>query len=781
MMIVSIAPDGFQIPNDRVECKNLRELYDVFTRDGEEEVINVPSLEEPVVKEAKKALELAFACEFRPDAPKKSAEFVTRVHRFMALDYDKGDPQQFARLLSTLRAEGGVGWYSTFRWSPAEPRVRFLLELDRDVTADDYLRCWDGLNALLEGALDSSTRSVSRGVFLWGRPSLREPGKRQLFDGPPASVAKLLEAASAKVFVPLATGDFDLGHNEGEGWKDVLAACKRAKKPSAKKALEFLEPALEGKAWGGKGNRNESMTLAMRYAAIIHGDKGIDVQRSVEFFAPALAMVKRADPSAGTTLQEMERALLTRIATQSKALEQRAAVEPFLSEQGAAERIAALNAGKLHFVHGGEKGRWFAWDGKRHTYERAGVYVHDAIVGFGRWLLAEADKLGDDGDSLRAFGTRLLSNSGSSAVELVMRKLKQLAASLSDFDSNNHHLFNASNGVVELATRKLLPHDPKYMFTKVAPVVFDPLAKSPLWDKFSLETACNDAAVVAYKQQIMGYCLSGDVSAQKFWLFLGKSGGNGKGVFVRTVMSMMGGFASISEPEMFLKSHGNQRHTTEILDLHGVRVTFSSELPEGSPWDLAKMKRLSGADRIKARRMGKDNEEFDPTAKMIVIANIAPPGDSSDAAFWRRMIRVEWDFQPTKADPKLEEKLRAELSGILNRALEGYAAWREKGFVEPDAVLRITRAYRNESDHIQDFLDTKCVIEPDAEVGKTDLWNAWVAYCTTNNLSRAETGSQNGFGRKLSTRFESGRNSALRKWRGLRLAGQVNKNTVGPN
>jgi phage/plasmid-associated DNA primase len=52
----------------------------------------------------------------------------------------------------------------------------------------------------------------------------------------------------------------------------------------------------------------------------------------------------------------------------------------------------------------------------------------------------------------------------------------------SDFD-RDFHLLNCPNGVVDLRTGVLLPHDIGYMMSKLCPTEFDSTATSPIWDE----------------------------------------------------------------------------------------------------------------------------------------------------------------------------------------------------------------------------------------------------------------------------------------------------------
>jgi len=81
-------------------------------------------------------------------------------------------------------------------------------------------------------------------------------------------------------------------------------------------------------------------------------------------------------------------------------------------------------------------------------------------------------------------------------------------------------------------------------------------------------------------------------------------------------------------------------------------------------------------------------------------------------------------------DKKLFDKLKNELSGILNWALERCKQWQENGLSIPNEVRDATDTYRVEMDSIQNFLD-QCVVDKDlsVETSARDLYTAYKAWC----------------------------------------------------
>jgi putative DNA primase/helicase len=80
-------------------------------------------------------------------------------------------------------------------------------------------------------------------------------------------------------------------------------------------------------------------------------------------------------------------------------------------------------------------------------------------------------------------------------------------------------------------------------------------------------------------------------------------------------------------------------------------------------------------------------------------------------------------------DPRLPLKLRAELPGILNWALEGCRQWQVGGLQAPSRVIAATSRYQEESDVLGAFLTEKCVVSRSASVSSSSLYSAYKLWC----------------------------------------------------
>jgi putative DNA primase/helicase len=119
------------------------------------------------------------------------------------------------------------------------------------------------------------------------------------------------------------------------------------------------------------------------------------------------------------------------------------------------------------------------------------------------------------------------------------------------------------------------------------------------------------------------------------------------------------------------------------------------ETEEGRRWDEAKIKALTGGDRIAARFMRQDFFEYVPAFKLVIAGNHKPSLRSVDESIRRRfnLLPFTVTIPPEERDRDLPEKLKAEWPGILRWMIQGCLEWQRLGLAPPQAVRDATAAY----------------------------------------------------------------------------------------
>jgi len=205
-------------------------------------------------------------------------------------------------------------------------------------------------------------------------------------------------------------------------------------------------------------------------------------------------------------------------------------------------------------------------------------------------------------------------------------------------------------------------------------------------------------------QKLAGYAAIGEVF-HHILPFLYGAGQNGKTVLVEVICQALGEYA-ISAPANFLLA-GRDRHETEIARLAGPRFVVCSEINQGTKFDEAKVKLLTGGDMLTGRFMHRDFFDFRPSHTLFLMGNHQPTVGAGGDSFWRRLRlipfghRVPDDKRIEHLDAKLIER---EGPAILAWIVRGAVAVATEGLTEPAVVISATEDYAESEDHIGQFI-----------------------------------------------------------------------------
>ena len=270
----------------------------------------------------------------------------------------------------------------------------------------------------------------------------------------------------------------------------------------------------------------------------------------------------------------------------------------------------------------------------------------------------------------------------------------------------------------------------------------------------------------AYLGRLLGHALEGRVVEHVLAIFHG-IGRNGKGTLIGAVDSALGDYADPADPEL-LTARDFDAHPTSTADLFGLRLAILHETDKGRRLAEATVKRLTGGDRLKARRMREDFWSFDPSHTFVMLTNHKPFISGTDEAIWARLRLVPWDvvIPAEDRDLGLADKLALELDAVLAFLVAGYQEWRIRGLDDPDEVMAATEAYRAESDALSRFLDQRCMAGH-GSCGSSELFAAWSKWCSDEG---EEPGTATAFATLLQNKgFENYTSSGRRRWRSLGL------------
>ncbi|MFE2331045.1 DNA primase family protein [Streptomyces coelicoflavus] len=442
--------------------------------------------------------------------------------------------------------------------------------------------------------------------------------------------------------------------------------------------------------------------------------------------------------------------------------------ESDLSEIHLGERIARTYL-EGEFIAWG-RNQWSRWDGRRWARcSDSAVFdaVRRAVL---RLVVSETTAANDRHSAAVAAAAKLAESKPDEGKEAQQaadstraRRMKELAslrfagkvASLqrvargvlereqSEFDGHPD-LLNVGNGVVNLRTGELGPHDPALLFTKVTEVNYVPSAMHPDWETAltALPVEVADWMQIRFGQAATGYATQDDVVP-----FLRGGGANGKSTMLDGITRALGDFSVMVPDKVLLASPSD--HPTEMMTLFGARFAYIEELPEGDYLNAQRLKKAAGTDNMTARYVNQDNVTWDATHSLFVTTNYEVQVDAVDYGTWRRLALVMFPYTFDGSDPerpkdptlrkRILEGKEGQHEAVLSWIVDGAIAWYDSGEVipsAPDSVKDDTTKWRYDANHAARFLDERYELNDEYAVRSADIYADFVEWATQRGIRK---------------------------------------------
>lgn len=289
-------------------------------------------------------------------------------------------------------------------------------------------------------------------------------------------------------------------------------------------------------------------------------------------------------------------------------------------------------------------------------------------------------------------------------------------------------VISCRNGLLHLPTGMLSPPTPDFFTRNALDLDYDLSAAEPTeWLSF-LRQLWPDGTEPDVLQEVFGYMLLPDTSFQKVFLLVGPTR-SGKGTILKVLVDLIGRAntcaPSISE---LGKDFGLQpligKQLAAITDM---RITKRTDLGEVA----SNLLRISGEDDVSANRKGTTYWTGRLAVRFLLLANELPTfAEDSPALAMRFVPLLMTESFLGREDRSLPDRLRGELPGILNWAIEGWRRLQARGaFVLPPASEEAVLAIQEQSSPIVAFLAECCDEAEHCDVPKDELYEAWRGWC----------------------------------------------------
>jgi putative DNA primase/helicase len=289
------------------------------------------------------------------------------------------------------------------------------------------------------------------------------------------------------------------------------------------------------------------------------------------------------------------------------------------------------------------------------------------------------------------------------------------------------------NGMFNLVTYEIKPHDREFYCTYSLPVSFDPESNESCkrWLLY-LEQTIQTKEAIAQLQEYLGYVLVRHTKYEKCLLLVGP-GSDGKSTFLKIMKELVG------DENCAAVSFQDLEDQFQRSSLYNKLLNISTEVGAKaieSPY----FKAITSGDPINAAFKHKNTFTFSPYCKLAFAANRLPRVLDNSDGFFRRVLPVRFKRQFLDDDPdkdsELFEVLKGELSEIFCWAVVGLARLSQnKRFTQAEETRQMMMDYRRINNPVLCYVDDQCEIGDEYEIAKADLYDDYKGYCGKNGYT----------------------------------------------
>ena len=268
------------------------------------------------------------------------------------------------------------------------------------------------------------------------------------------------------------------------------------------------------------------------------------------------------------------------------------------------------------------------------------------------------------------------------------------------------YLIAVGNGLFNTKTKELEPFDPKHFITAKVDTNYNTKALTNYelikntyfnFDEWLKSIACNDDEIVTLLWQLINEAINPNKTRRKIAIMLG-NGTNGKSTFRQMMINLIGDInISVSTPHELQSRFG-------LTSLEGKICNYGDEVGTKPLDEMDKLKSISSGESVNYERKNKDVRNYDFKTLLMFNSNEIPPiKDKSDAVLNRLLIiPFKANFEGVKDESIKDEKLNNKI--ILEYILYTALHLDFDKFIVPEAVKKQLLNYRKENDSVFSFM-----------------------------------------------------------------------------
>ena len=300
-----------------------------------------------------------------------------------------------------------------------------------------------------------------------------------------------------------------------------------------------------------------------------------------------------------------------------------------------------------------------------------------------------------------------------------------------------HSAINAKNGTIwidpETGEPTLKPHHPGDYLTNQIPTIYNPAATCPAFDEmleqvFSHISENDRPDLIRHFWELLGYVIQPRKDIPLIMMWYG-NGVNGKTTIAEFITELMGPSCSLPV-KMHEFGSGRNQHGTASLE--GKLLLIDDDLQSDARLSDGTLKKFSETKLVEINPKHKAAYTTRSNVTPLLLTNGYPIIRDLSKGLQRRMdvMPFESDLTPYRGSDLPRIARTTEMSGILNRALEGLKRVRLRhGFDRPDASIQAGKKFFSESNNVAAFI--QFATAPGGESKIMALYSAYVQFCTT--------------------------------------------------
>lgn len=308
-----------------------------------------------------------------------------------------------------------------------------------------------------------------------------------------------------------------------------------------------------------------------------------------------------------------------------------------------------------------------------------------------------------------------------------------MVGSYTDTTDPPNNLINVKNGMYNIETGELEPHNPNIFTISQIPVEYNSDSDCPKIRQFISEVV-DDKEYIDTIQEVIGYALYSGYPIQRAVILYGPPN-TGKSTLLNLIIKFLGkeNISNVS-----LQSLAYDRFAT--ANLYGKHANIVADLPEDVVKSVRMFCMLTGGDRVRAENKHKDAFSFWNYAKLIYSCNSFPQLDKPVPEFFKRMrVLVPcsnvWIPGKDQNINILEEiTTEEEMSGLFNWGVEGLKRLlTNQTFTNEPTIEEATKIYMSGSDSLNGFVESCVHFDGESNVSKDVFYAEYVKWCHANN------------------------------------------------